>query len=72
MRTSPSAWSSDDPLVCDTNIVLSGLLGRTTRQLIFDIDRDEPLLSVHRSGEPPEETVPSVSQPIGTDKLESF
>ena len=40
MRTSPSGWSSDDPLVCDTTIVLSGLLGGATRRLIFDIDRE--------------------------------
>ena len=40
MRTSPSGWSGDDSLVCDTNIVLSGLLGGTTRQLMFDIDRE--------------------------------
>ena len=40
MRTSPSGWPSDNPLVCDTNIVLSGSLGGTTRQLIFEIDRE--------------------------------
>lgn len=36
---SPIDWPSDRPLVCDTNVVLSALIGGIARQVIFELDR---------------------------------
>lgn len=37
---SPSSWPRDEPLVLDTNTVLSGLIGETTRRLILEVERE--------------------------------